>query len=457
LWLPPQAPNGSAILTLIEEAMKRAELGDSRRTARAMQLVATIVEGQTSDTNAACGAGQPAPWPHSMGAYRLFNNEAVSLPQMHSASIEALRRLVEPHRRCYVAHDFSVVDYSKHTDKSDRVQVGNEAGLGYDLYCALVLNAAGQPLGPVVTELRNSRGCLSSEADEPIPFVDHLSQAERGIAASCRHLPDREIVHLLDREFDDVALQRFVSGERGLYVNRAQHLSRIVRWGSSQAKLGAIAKAVPHAPAGQVERDGKQFERFIGETIVSFDRPSLRGCKRGNKPQPGAAIDVRIVLVELRGSGHREHHEWVLLTNLSADEQSAEAVVDAYLMRWRIERFFYLAKVGLRLEQWRQRTGEALARRLALTMLAAMVIYQLLIAKDDPAIRAIATLGGWLGRKRDSLGPVVMMRGVFVLIAALSAVATHGVEGLLRLAEQAGLGFAIPAALRSARAPPRGH
>ena len=87
-------------------------------------------------------------------------------------------------------------------------------------------------------------------------------------------------------------------------------------------------------------------------------------------------------------------------------------------------------------------------------MLAAMIIYQLLIAKDDPAVKAIATLGGWLGRKRDALGPVVMMRGVLVLTSTLAAIATHGVDGLLRIAQEAGLGFAIPKAMRGARAPP---
>jgi hypothetical protein len=434
--------------------MRRADLGDVRRNARAIQLVASIVEGQTSDTSAVSGAARSAPWPHSMGAYRFFNNDAMSLQQVHSIARTSLQALLPSESRCYVAHDFSVVDYSKHTDKVDRVQVGNEAGHGYDLYAALVLDAVGRPLGPVVTELRNSRGCLSSESDEPIAFVDHLGQAERGIAAARAHLSGREIVHLMDREFDDVALQRFMSGEQGLYVIRAQHLSRVVRWGTQTAALGVVAKAVQRIAAGEVERDGKRFERFSGETVVRFDRPSLRGRKRGRKPQPGVAIEVRAVIVELRGVGHSEHHEWVLLTNLSDATDRAEAIVEAYLMRWRVERFFYLTKVGLRLEHWRQHTGEAIARRLALTMLAAMVIYQLLIAKDDPSVKAIATLGGWLGRKRDHLGPVVMMRGVLVLITALSAVAIHGVDGLLRLAEGAGLGFAIPRELREARAPP---
>lgn len=347
-------------------------------------------------------------------------------------------------------HDFSVVDYSKHTEKQDLVQVGNEGGRGYDLYVALVLDTEFRPLGPLVVELRNSAGCLSSESTEPLPFVDHYEQVERGVAAASTYLPGRVCVNLMDREFDDVGLERYVDGRRGWYVIRAQHLSRVIRWGTQTTKLSAVVKLLPRVAAGTVEREGKSYERFIGETVVTFTRASLRGCKRGAKPKKGPPIDVRVVVTELRGIGHAEHREWVLLTNL---DECAEAVVEAYLARWRIERLFYLTKVGLRLEQWRQQSGEATARRLAVTMLAAMVVYQLLTAKDEPAIRAIATLGGWLGRKNDCLGPVVLMRGVLVLVAALCAISTYGVEGLVQMGEEAGLGFAIPPPLRAAAAP----
>jgi len=434
-------------MELIEAAIMQANLGDSRRNERAALLVASIIQGQTSDTNATPGAGRESPWAHSMGSFRFYNNEAMSLPAMYGAVRTALRALVPVGSRCYVAHDFSVVDYTKHNDKKDRVQVGNEAGRGYDLYAALVLDGGGRPLGPAVTELRNAKGCLSSESCEVIPFVDHLEQAERGIAATETHLTDRECVHVMDREFDDVALQRMLASKHRLYVIRAQQLSRVVRWQGSITKLSIVAKAVERVAAGEVEREGKRYERFIGETVITFERPSLRGRKRGAKPKKGPPIDVRVVVTELRGIDHREHFEWALLTNLN---DSAAAVVDAYLARWRVERLFYLAKVGLRLESWRQETGEAIARRLALTMLAAMVMYQLLATKDDPAVREIATLGGWLGRKNDSLGPVVMMRGALLLIASLCAVAQHGVEKLVQIAIQAGLGFAIPPALRDA-------
>jgi len=428
-----------------------AKLGDSRRNERTALLVASIIQGQTSDTNATPGTGCVAPWAHSMGSFRFYNNSAVSLPVMYDALRTALGTLVPVGSRCYVAHDMSVVDYSKHTQKLDRVQVGNEGGSGYDLYAALVLDAQGRPLGPLVTELRSSAGCLSSESAEPVPFVDHYAQVERGILAARTHLAGRECVHLMDREFDDVALQRFIIGGHDRYVARAQHLVRVILWQGKRTTLAVVAKALPRVAAGEVERNGKRYERFLSETIVTFQGPSLRGRKRGVKPKEGPAIDVRIVVTELRGIGHNEHFQWVLLTNL---DDPAELVVDAYIARWRIERFFYLTKVGLRLEQWRQETGEATARRLAVTMLAAMAIYQLLLAKEEPIIRSIATLGGWLGRKNDALGPVVLMRGILILIAGLSAVAQYGVDHLIRMAEEAGIGFAIPKTLRNAPDPP---
>ena len=435
-------------MALIEAALMGAELGDARRNQRAALIVASIVQGQTSDTNATPGSGRAAPWAHSMGSYRLYNSEEVTLPALYGAVKTALAELVPIGKRVFLAHDFSVVDYTKHNDKKDRVQIGNQAGMGYDLYAALVLDAEGKPLGPLVTELRNASGCLSSESTKIFKFVDHYKQVERGIAAAAVHLPGRECVHVMDREFDDIGLQRFLDGRNGLYVIRAQHLGRKVRHGHTATSLREAVQKTRRRLSGEVEREGLRFERWVGEATVTFYKPSLRGSERGLMPKAGRPIDVRVVVTELRGIGHKGRHEWILLTNV---DDEIESVVDAYLARWRVERFFYLTKVGLRLEQWRQASGEATARRLALTMLAAMAMYQLLANRDDPSVRAIATLGGWLGRKSDALGPVVMMRGALILVAGLCAVAQHGVDGLVRLADESGLGFAVPEPLRDPR------
>lgn len=431
---------------MVEDAIREGGLGDSRRGERAMRIVAGIVRGQTSDTNAATPTGQGTPWAHAMGGYRFFNNDDVSLVQIFAPTRAALASLVRAHQRVLVVHDFSVVDYSKHTEKKDRIQVGNESGLGYDLYTALVLDAEGRPLGPVAVELHTAKGRLSSEHKQPVAFVDHLSQAEDGVAAAMRHLPGRELVHVADREFDDVLFQRRLDAQGQLYVIRALNLGRSVLCAGTRRPLRKVASELAKTMIGTVEHDGKTFEQWVGEQTVTFDRPSLRGRKHGARPIKGDPLDVRVIATELRGVGTTDHYEWVLLTSL---KDPIEDVVAIYRARWRIERLFYFTKVGLRLEQWRQQSGEATARRLAITMLAAMAIYQLKASGDQDTLKAVATMGGWLGRKRDALGPVVLMRGILVMLATLDTLAEHGVHELIRLADAAGFGFAVPRALRA--------
>ena len=127
----------------------------------------------------------------------------------------------------------------------------------------------------------------------------------------------------------------------------------------------------------------------------------------------------------------------MLLTNLS---DPMLEVVRAYLWRWKIERYFFLTKVGFRLEEWTQQDGERLARRLAVSSLAALVIHHLLSTKDDPkreeTLKEIARRGNWLGRKRDPIGPIVLMRGMMRVLEALALIEQLGVAKIRSLAEE---------------------
>ena len=103
--------------------------------------------------------------------------------------------------------------------------------------------------------------------------------------------------------------------------------------------------------------------------------------------------------------------------------------------------------MGFRLEHWHQESAPALMRRLALTMLAAQLIYQLLARAQDPRVapllRKVATLGGWLGRKRDRMGPIVLMRGMLLLLGMLSALETYGPAELQRLVREFATTFGL--------------
>ena len=55
----------------------------------------------------------------------------------------------------------------------------------------------------------------------------------------------------------------------------------------------------------------------------------------------------------------------------------------------------------------------------------------------------VATLGGWLGRKRDRMGPIVLMRGMLLLLGMLSALETYGPAELQRLVREFATTFGL--------------
>ena len=187
-----------------------------------------------------------------------------------------------------------------------------------------------------------------------------------------------------DREFDDLQLLRRCDDER--FVIRAQHLTRKVGVGDRHLSLAEATAQVPLQPAGTVKRrqdfSTKEYELFQGETKVIFDGKSLRGvANKGQTPQSGEPIVMRVVITELRREGDKTLR-WVLLTNLT---DSITDVVRAYLFRWLVERLFFLKKIGFKLESWHQENGSRIARRLALVQLAAMVLYEMLkLEPDEP-------------------------------------------------------------------------
>jgi len=82
---------------------------------------------------------------------------------------------------------------------------------------------------------------------------------------------------------------------------------------------------------------------------------ALRGvANKKHKKQPGKALRVRVVVSELRQPGSAPLR-WVLLTNLS---DAAVDLVGAYLLRWPVERLFWLEKIGFRLECWHQENAQ---------------------------------------------------------------------------------------------------
>ena len=324
--------------------LETAPLPDLRLRRRAAQLVQSMVRGQSANSLGCLGPADATQESFTRGAYRFFDNEDVTRTALHSPMQGALRELISPSETVTVAHDLSVLNYSGHNRKEDLIPVGNDRTWGYELFQSLIIRA-GVPVGAAVTELRNNHGILSSQSDETIPFIDHLEQAERAVDSVEKLLPERLLIHLFDREFDDVKLLRHLAARQ--YVIRCRNLSRIVAVHGEKLSIGKHLESLKLQQAGKVTRRFAQstqtYSLWIGETEVTLTNPSLRGVqKRRQKPQPGVPLRVRVVVSELRQPGEKPLR-WVLLTNLT---EPVLSVVGRYLERWKIERLFYFETVS---------------------------------------------------------------------------------------------------------------
>lgn len=420
----------------LDALLKEAPLPDLRLVRRAEKLVQSMVRGHSANSLGCLAPAEDTQEAFTRGAYRFFDHEGVTRTALHAPLLARLREQVVPSVKVCVAHDVSVLNYSGHQRKEDLIPVGNERTYGYELFQSLLV-VDGAPVGAAVTELRSQAGVLSSLCDQALPFVDHLEQAERAVDAVEELLPGRQLIHLFDREFDDLKLLRHLGSRR--YVVRCRNLSRLVAAHGDKRALRTHIEALNLAHAGQVTRRLEQsqttYDLWVGETSVTLARPSLRGVqKRRQKPQPGAPLSLRVVVSELRRPGEKALR-WVLFTNL---DEAPLSVVERYLCRWKIERLFYFEKIGFRLECWHQENAERIARRLLLVQMAAACVYQLSSATDDKSVElrnTLAALGGWSRRKKDPIGPTMLLRGALLFLGAMQLIQLHSKRELIHIAK----------------------
>ena len=221
-------------------------------------------------------------------------------------------------------------------------------------------------------------------------------------------------------------------------------------------KLGSCGRSPDRATAGTVRRPARaSLPRFI-EMIPIV---SVRFCSVTLKPpwrpkslekDPLPAVTVYVFLTqEVDPPADVTPLEWLLLTNVPVYSfEDAVERVKWYRCRWHIEVYFKVLKSGCKVEDCRLQTAERLKRYLTLSSVIAWRLYWLthinrhypnapcitiltqyewqalyatihrstVLPQEIPtvrqAVRWIAQLGGFLGRKRDGEPDVtVIWRG----------------------------------------------
>jgi hypothetical protein len=378
----------------------------------------------------------------TQAAWRFFANQAVTLPELAQPLIEAGRRALVSAATDYalVVHDWSNLNYHRHTAKTDQILFSKGTDRGYELACALLVDAAtGDPLAPLELRLRTATALYSTRQPAPPRGLNHLDALLATMRAIGRLRLPRTVVHLVDCEGDSVAhLRRWHKHGQSFLVRTDG--TRTVCWRGRETKLPAVVAALEQEGAFRDSRKvlyhGQSAQQTVAETEVVLTRPAYSNRQGKRKVIPGKPLRLRLVISQVRNEAGELLATWYLLTNLPP-EVDAEQVALWYYWRWRIESYFKLLKAaGQELENWQQETGAAIAKRLLVASMACVVVWQVARlpgAEGERWRQVLVRLSGRQMKHGVAFTLPALLAGLWVLVAAVEVLRHEDPEELARL------------------------
>ena len=377
----------------------------------------------------------------TQAAWRFYKNPNVTLPALAQPLLTNARAALAQTGGEYglVMHDWSYLNFERHTRKPDRIGCRGPHTQGYELQSALLVSErAGEPLAPIYQNLRCAQGLHTTAGLNAVPAATHLDElTRRWEYLETLHL-GRPLVQVIDREGDSVGHYR--QWDKHLFLVRAKGGQR-VDWEGQSGLLSAVATQLKKQLrfCREVPWHGRPARQYVGETTVVLKRaawPKRRGQKRARVG--GRPVTLRLVVSEVRTEGGRVLAQWLLLSNVPAAVDAGRLAL-WYYWRWRIESFFKLLKsAGQQVEHWQQESGLALAKRLVVVSAALVLVWQLGRAESPAAEELRGVLVRLSGRQMRwgcAWTAPALLEGVWVLLAMLELLEHHDLSRLRELAE----------------------
>jgi hypothetical protein len=392
-------------------------------------------------------------------AYRFFSHEDTDIEtvlQSHYAATE--ERIAEQRGEVILAlQDTTSVNYSKLAQTRGLGPIGTQVdgAQGLHLHSTLVVSTQGVPLGFLDAQCwaRDPQEFGKNKAGLPIEQKESYRwlKSYRAVAAVQQRLAHVSLVSVADREGDIYELfAEAAQDPQGPHLLiRATHDRGVV---DQAERLFDTIEGQPMAGYLHVQLP-RQKERAAREAKLAIRFATVMLCPpQGKAALPNIELQAVQALEEDAPEGV-EPIDWRLLTTLPVGsfEQALEKV-HWYSQRWNIEVFHRTLKSGCRIEDRQLRDADRLEACLAIDMVVAWRICYLVklgrevpeapctiyfpdeewkallayrtkdpVAPREPpslreAIRMVAKLGGFLGRKSDGdPGTEVMWRGLQAL------------------------------------------
>ena len=427
------------------------ELQDARLNARCSELAVQLAMQPSVPLNQAC-----EDWAAAKAAYRFFDNDDVTPQLIQAPHQQRTVARMTFHPRVLAVQDTTFLNYTHHPQTEGLGPIGKKSQKqrGFGLHSTLAVLPDGLPLGlltqAVLTRPENEPSHRPEEC-RLLPIEDKesyrwLQAFEQTLALAPIGV---EVITVCDREADIYEMFAFA---------QAKNASLLVRASSDRALLDVEVRKLWPKVTGQpvggyltVQITGNDTRSARQATVsVRFVSVILKPPWRPNGLKlPAVTLNAVLVREEDPPTEVEEPIEWLLLTNTAvASFEEAQQVIGWYCCRWQIEVFHKVLKSGCRVEDCRLQTADRLHSFVALMSIIAwrlhwityinrcqpdlpctavltdiewealyMRIHKLKHLPDGvptvhQAVRWIAQLGGFLGRKSDGEpGVTVIWRG----------------------------------------------
>lgn len=425
----------------IEREFRDCDLGDPRRTRRLVSMARDFAKRPQASIPQACH-GDAA---KVKAAYRLMNNQEVTLP-----------KLLEPHRKQTIARmaeervvlsvqDTTSLNYTAHgfTEGLGPIGTRTSEAVGLIVHDTLAITPAGLTLGVLDAQVwardwEDKDDGRSIEEKESVKWLRSYEVA----AAAQAELKNTTVVCVGDREADLYELFALAAervGGPALLVrasgDRCVSQEQGKLWAHMESQRLAGYRELVLPPRSR--RPGKPAQPARTVNLEVRFAPVVLRPPAGKR----ALGKLRLFAVHARETNPLDPDdpiEWMLLTTVPVTnfDQACEKL-DWYTQRWQIEVFHRTLKSGCRIEERQHRSAHTLTNCLAIDMVVAArillltwlgrtcpdlpcTIYfednqwkalycyrnkTLVTPKQVPTIREViswvAKLGGHLGRKCD--------------------------------------------------------
>jgi hypothetical protein len=391
-------------------------------------------------------------WAETKATYNFFDNGKVTPAVILGPHRSNTIRRMKAYPLVLLVQDTSELDFKTHKNTVGLGPYSSDPNaLGLLMHSVLAVVPAGLSLGLLYQNFwsragypkqkKAKRNQLPIEEKESFKWLQALEESTKDIPNTIK------TVTVADREADifEFFQKAFELGEHLLV--RATHNRRIS--GEYQLLYDQMNN-IPEKGQCLVEIPRKSEEKLPRQAKLSVRFCPVTLCARLNRRQKSDLRLYAVLAREIEVLEGEEPIEWLLLTTVPVTNMS-EAVqkIEWYRERWKIERFHYTLKSGCRIEDLQLETRERLINAITLYSIIAWrlvwLTYQSRVSPDLPcqiifeehewqmlycvvnqtkilpsrpptlheAVRLLAKLGGFLGRKHDGEpGVKVLWRGL---------------------------------------------